>query len=285
MNAEFAVPCRVTLLSIALMLGATAPCRAQDVSPWDADLQSSLRLIAGSARQQSGAPLRAGMELRLKPGWKTYWRYPGDSGLPPVFDFASSENVASITVLWPAPERFPDGGGGNSIGYRGNVIFPLHVVARDAAKPVVLRLKANYGVCETLCIPARGSAELKLSSGRSTEEAALATAEARVPKPVALGAGHPLAVRSARRDAAGNRARVIVDVTAPEAAKVDLFAEGPAPDWALPLPEPVTGGAPGGRRFAFDVDGLPAGAKIEGAQLKFTLVAGDNAIEVTTRLD
>src|SRR6266542_1702588 len=83
--------------------------------------------------------VRAGIEIRLDPGWKTYWRYPGDSGVPPRFGFTRSENVASVSVLWPAPQSFSDGSG-RSIGYKDDVIFPLRIVPRDPAKPVVLRL-------------------------------------------------------------------------------------------------------------------------------------------------
>ena len=124
----------------------------------------------------------------MQPGWKTYWRYPGDSGVPPVFDFAASDNVKSVTVLWPAPVRFADGGG-NSIGYKGGVIFPLRVVPLEPGKPVTLRLNLDYAVCETLCVPAKGKAELELTDATGSQEAALKSAEARVPKPVALGRG------------------------------------------------------------------------------------------------
>jgi DsbC/DsbD-like thiol-disulfide interchange protein len=285
MRTGFTSHRRASICAIALLLSAVAPGRAEDASAWDTDLHSSLRLIAGSAPKESGAPLRAAIQLRLEPGWKTYWRYPGDSGLPPVFDFAASDNVSSAVLLWPAPERFPDGGGGNSIGYRADVTFPVHVVPRDRGKPVTLRLKAAYGVCEKLCVPAQANTELKLTFGPSSEESAVAEAEKRVPKPAALGQGDTLAIRAARRDAAGKRPQVLVDITAPKEAKVDLFAEGPTSQWALPLPEPVAGAPAGMRRFAFDVDGLPPGAKIEGARLKFTLVAGDSAIETSTKLD
>lgn len=275
-------------LAIALLFGAclaSGPCRADDVSTWDADTRSALRLIAGSAPAEGSAPLRAGIELRLEPGWKTYWRYPGDSGVPPRFDFSGSENVKSAMLLWPAPRRFPDGAGGNSIGYTGNVIFPVQVVPKDPAKPVTLRVKADYAVCENLCVPAEGKAELKLPLSRSSEDVPLAAAEARVPKPRPLGAAGGIAIRAARRELADGRPRVVVDVAAPAEANVDLFAEGPEANWALPLPEPAAGAPAGTRRFAFDVDGVPAGATIDGALLKLTLVAGDDAIEVSTHLD
>src|SRR6186713_2279422 len=102
-------------LALAFLLGAAGASRAEDASSWDSDQRSALRLIAGSAGH--AAPmLRAGIEMRIDPGWKTYRRYAGDSGLPPTFDFAGSENVKSVRVLWPVPRRFPDGAGGNSIG-------------------------------------------------------------------------------------------------------------------------------------------------------------------------
>jgi hypothetical protein len=81
---------------------------------------------------------------------------------------------------------------------------------------------------------------------------------------------------------------VIVDVAAPEGVPVELFAEGPTAEWALPLPQPAgpaPNGAPGTRRFTFDLDGLPTGAKAQGALLTFTAVSASEAVEVQARLD
>ena len=228
--------------------------------------------------------LRAGLDILLAPGWKTYWRYPGDSGVPPSFDFSGSRNVNSVTVLWPAPQRMKDGGG-QSIGYDRGVIMPLRVMPKDPNRSVILDLKLSYAVCEKLCIPAEAKARLKLVSTESSHEAALAAAEARVPKPAELGGKDSLAIRSVRREQGGSRPRVVVEVAAPKDAAIDLFAEGPTPEWALPLPEPAGSPAPGVRQFAFELDGLPAGAKPKGAELTLTLVGEADAIEVKTRLD
>jgi DsbC/DsbD-like thiol-disulfide interchange protein len=271
-------------LAFVLLLGAADASRADEASAWDTDQRSALRLIAGSTG--SGVlTLRAGIEMKIDPGWKTYWRYAGDSGLPPNFDFADSENVKSVSLLWPTPRRFADGAGGHSIGYTGNVIFPLQVVAQDASRPVTLRLKATYGVCEKICIPASGKAQLQFTAGQSSEDTALTDAELRVPKPTALAATGPLALWGVRRENSGSRQRVIIEVTAPDGAEVDLFAEGPTPQWSFPLPEPVESGPGGTRRFAFDVDGVPPGSNIAGAQIRLTLIAGEDAIEVTSHLD
>jgi DsbC/DsbD-like thiol-disulfide interchange protein len=271
--------------SLLFATAAAAPARSADASPWDNGTHWATRLIAASATESG---LRAGLEIKLDSGWKTYWRYPGDSGVPPVFDFSGSENVSSVNVLWPVPQRFPDGSGGHAIGYAGHVILPLQVIPQAAGKPVTLRLKLAYGVCEKLCVPVETRAELPLAGRSSVHDQAVAAAEARVPRPATLGDGGKLAIRAVRQEPASPpgslRPRVIVDVAAPDAAKVDLFAEGPTTDWALPLPEPVPS-APGMRRFAFELDGLPSGAKAAGAALRLTAVAGEEAIEVPIRLD
>lgn len=260
-----------------------SPVHGEDASPWATDTHSQVRLIAGSNAPRQPV-LRAGLDIKLAPGWKTYWRYPGDSGVPPRFDFGASSNVKAVQVLWPAPERLADGGG-QSIGYNDRVIMPLRVVPTDPGRPVLLYLKLSYAVCEKLCVPAEATARLALTPAASTQEAALAAAEARVPKPSKIGDAGAVAVRTVRRKDGGQRPRIVVDVAAPKDVAVDLFAEGPTPDWALPLPEPSGSPAPGLRQFAFDLDGLPAGAQPNGAELTFTLVAGTEAIEVKTRLD
>ncbi len=272
------------LLTAAALIGApSVNAFSADASPWDNDARSSARLVAAPARAKDGA-LRAGVELKMLPGWKTYWRYPGDSGVPPVFDFAASDNVKAVTVLYPAPMRFDDGTGGTSIGYKGEVILPLHVTAQDARKPVTLRLKLNYAVCEKLCVPAQAELTLALDDKAGAQHAAIAAAEARVPRRAAVGDKAALSVRAVRREAGAGKPRVLVDLAAP-AAGATLFAEGPTADWALPLPAPVEGAAAPLQRFAFELDGLPPGAKAEGAMLRLTAVSGEQAVEVEYRLD
>jgi DsbC/DsbD-like thiol-disulfide interchange protein len=276
-------PTRVTLAVVAILSLSPVAARAADASPWDADSRAGMRLIAGNQAHAADAPVRAGVELKLAPGWKTYWRYPGDSGVPPRFDFANSQNVKSLEVAWPAPHRFTDDSGA-SIGYKNSVIFPLRIVPQDPAKPVLLRLKLDYAVCEKLCVPAEGRAELVLDGTSSALDAALAKAEALVPKPAKAGDDAALAVRAVRQET-GEHARIIVDVAAPGDEPIELFAEGPTPEWALPVPEPADGAGAGLRRFAFQLDGLPPGASAVGTTLTLTLVSGANAIEVAAHLD
>src|SRR5262249_60059948 len=106
MNAM--VPARAALGFAATLLATSraVEARAEDASPWQKDGHSAVRLLAGS---RSGAVLLGGVAFQLQPGWKTYWRTPGDSGVPPRFDFSKSDNVEAVTVLWPAPLKFYDG--------------------------------------------------------------------------------------------------------------------------------------------------------------------------------
>ena len=274
-------PARFATFCLILAFAPIDRAFAADASAWDGDARSAARLLAANA---TGAQFRAGVEIRLAPGWKTYWRYPGDSGVPPRFDFSGSDNVKAVTVRWPAPQRFSDSDG-NTIGYNNGVIFPLQVEAQNPSEPVTLRLKLDYAVCEKLCVPAEAKAALALTDASSANEAALAAAESRVPRPSQVGAAGALSIVSVRREAGSAPPRVLVDVRAPAGAKLAVFAEGPTPEWTLPLPE-VSSGAPAGQqRFVFALDGLPAETKPEGATLRLTAVAAEAAIEANYRLD
>ena len=275
------VPIRATLgLAATMVVSCLAiEARAEDASPWQRDGHSAVRLLAGS---RSGAVLLGGIAFQLQPGWKNYWRTPGDSGVPPRFDFSKSENIEAVTILWPAPTKFDDGAGGHSMGYKNQIVLPLRIVAKNADKPVTLRAGINYAVCEKLCIPVEAIAELAFASVASTEDSALFAALDTVPKPASIGDPNPLTIRDVKRDGKNN---VLVDVIAPESKEVSLFVEGPTPDWALPVPKLVAQSPPGVKRFTFELDGLPPGASAEGAALKLTLVGGDRAYEFNVSLN
>src|SRR5258707_12327839 len=103
-----AIGVATTLLASSLAFAA----RADDASPWQRDAHSAVRLLAGS---RSGAALLGGIAFQIQQGWKTYWRSPGDSGVPPRFDFSKSGNVEAVAIPWPPRLKCPGGGGGPSI--------------------------------------------------------------------------------------------------------------------------------------------------------------------------
>lgn len=283
-EAAMLVPCAkrgLLRFGFVILLGAslTAGAQAQDVSPWQREGHSAVRLVAGS---RSGQVLLGGIAIQLQPGWKTYWRTSGDSGVPPRFDFSKSDNVEAVTVLWPAPLVFDDGAGGHSLGYHDQVVLPLRIVTKNADKPVTLRADVSYAVCEKICIPIESKLDLAFTSVVSTEDAALSAALDTVPKPANIGDPNPLTIRDVKRDGKSN---VLVDVATSDPRDVNLFVEGPTPEWSLPIPTAATSSPPGVKRFTFELDGLPTGAKPDGAALKFTLVGPDKSYEFNVNLE
>jgi DsbC/DsbD-like thiol-disulfide interchange protein len=266
-----------------LLMSGLSQAAAADASAWDKDTHSAVRLIAGNTAAGSQT-MQAGVSLAIEDGWKTYWRYPGDSGVPPRFDFSGSDNVGAVTVAWPAPQGFEDGGG-ISIGYKHDVVFPLKITPREPGKPVVLKLKAEYAVCENLCVPATGKAELTLDGRPSSLAGAVADAQAKVPQAAAPGAAGDLSLVSLHRENGTPKQQAIVDIRAAPDEKLQIFVEGPSPAWALPLPRQQSGAPAGQQRFVFALDGVPSGATLKGTELRFTIVGKDNATDVRARLD
>lgn len=242
----------------ALALSAVASAQDAAVSPWSKSTHSSLRLIAG-ATAPSGKQ-RVGVEIVMAPGYKTYWRSPGDAGVPPVFDWTGSENVGGLDVRWPAPERFEDGNG-YSIGYVGEIVVPVSVQPVDPQKPVTLVLKLDYAVCEKICIPAKGEASLWLEPGvTSVSSPRLESFETRVPSLVKLGPKKDkLAVLEVKPDEDGGDAGLRLSLQAPPEGMIeDIFVEGPGM-WSFG--KPAISPQPDGTISAFvKINDRPKGA-------------------------
>jgi DsbC/DsbD-like thiol-disulfide interchange protein len=94
----------------------------------------------------------AGLTVHLAPGWKTYWRAPGEGGIPPRFNWSGSQNVEGALVHFPVPEVSVINGI-RTIGYTEAVTFPIRFNTKDASLPVQLRGEIELGVCEDICVP------------------------------------------------------------------------------------------------------------------------------------
>ena len=92
------------------------------------------------------------LKITLAPGWITYWRAPGEAGIPPQFTFTSDSGITSITPHWPVPDVFDDAGL-YSIGYYDSVVFPLTVDTGDVSGDIPISGEVTIGVCEEICIP------------------------------------------------------------------------------------------------------------------------------------
>jgi DsbC/DsbD-like thiol-disulfide interchange protein len=150
------------LISTSTLVALAGSAGAEGVaSPWVEGYKNKARLLGGKASlpgtQES---LYGALEIEMPSGWKTYWRAPGDAGgIPPEFDFSASDNAKDVRVLYPAPHRLVDKTG-TTVGYKDQAIFPIAVTAQDPAKTVHLKIKAVYGVCKELCVPAEVELDL-----------------------------------------------------------------------------------------------------------------------------
>jgi DsbC/DsbD-like thiol-disulfide interchange protein len=173
---------RMQVLFLALTwLGSTlTTARAEDsASAWATGSKSAARLIAAPADAQSA--YRAGIEIKLAPNTITYWRSPGESGVPPVFEFSHSSNLRSVDVSFPAPKRINEDGS-DIYGYDTDVVLPIRVEPQERGKPVDLVLNLDYAACEKICLPVRAKLELSLPAKDAGSAATLAAAEAAVPR-------------------------------------------------------------------------------------------------------
>ncbi len=258
----------VLALSVWLMTGLSGNADTHGETSSVALPHSLVRLVGGGqAKTDRGTSYLAGIHLRLKSGWKTYWRSPGEAGVPPRFDWSKSENVARVHVLWPAPKRFKDAYS-VSAGYKHEVLFPLIVEPKDPAKPVILRLSLFYGICKELCVPAEANLKLPLPA-----EGDRALIQAFLKKVPGKAAPAELRIVKIMPQLKGKTPHLLVDVAYPSDAKDrDLFVEA-GEDYYLPMAERVT--EKGEKVVRYRID-LPQGEQLQallGRSLRFTLVS------------
>ena len=132
---------------VTLGLACALPARA-DFNSVDDLVQ--IDVLDGGLTAQ-GTYLTA-LRLTLKDGWKTYWRAPGDAGIPPSFTWQGSRNLGDLQITWPAPQVF-DAGGLRTIGYKNELVLPVEITPVDASRPVRLRGKMEVGICSDICVP------------------------------------------------------------------------------------------------------------------------------------
>ena len=182
---------------------------------------ASLRLIDGTGLDHG--TYAAGVEITMSPGSHTYWKMPGDAGVPPVFAFNGSENVDSATVLFPAPTRIVQDGL-EAFGYEDRVVFPVMIKPKDAAKPSVLHADVTYAVCNKICLPEHTAATLTLQPGGTGGSVApIDAALAKVPVPISPAEREKLSIT---RDRAAKKPTWTLAWTGATPVE-DIFADAP----------------------------------------------------------
>ena len=137
---------------------------AEAASDWQVGPKAEVRLISATTAVGDLEAIPLGIEVKLQPGWKTYWRSPGDAGIPPQVDFSGSTNVASMVFRWPVPERFLYYDF-ETFGYKKEVVFPVDLKLARPGEPAALRARVDLLVCDDVCIPHTMNVSLDLPGG------------------------------------------------------------------------------------------------------------------------
>jgi len=145
-----------------LCLSTALACIAGAALAGPADDIVSVEVISGW--QTANGSQMAGLRITLEPGWKTYWRAPGDAGIPPIISFAGSGNVSSTRMQWPVPDVFYERGM-RSLGYYNEVVVPIELMPRAAGTPITLTGEMQIGVCDEICVPAHLTFEAIIPPG------------------------------------------------------------------------------------------------------------------------
>jgi DsbC/DsbD-like thiol-disulfide interchange protein len=161
------------LFLVSALLSLAMPMSAARAESLDRVVQAELR---PGWRLPDGTHMAA-LHLRLSPGWKTYWRSPGDAGIPPLFRWQGSNGVS---VIWPTPKVFYQAGM-RSVGYEGGVVLPLRVRLDDPSADARLAGTVELGVCKDICMPHSVTVAGTLPAGARKPDPAIAAALASRP--------------------------------------------------------------------------------------------------------
>lgn len=273
----------VVMVLVASFMGVTGGVSAMS-SDWSVNDQGKLRLVSAIEGVGDRKSIALGLEFKLQPGWKIYWRSPGDAGYPPRIDWNKSENVKSATLEWPVPERFSVLGL-ETLGYKDEVILPLKVEPVEPGKPVTLRTDISYLTCDEICVPHQVKLDLDLpaAAAKPSDQAnVLARYSAQVPLE---GPRHDLSIQAVSLTPKGEDVVLKVKATAANSfAKPDLYVEGPEGAF---FTRPKVSYASDARSavLTLTAGGVPQ-KEFEAAPLRLTLVDQGRAMEhvVSVRL-
>ena len=112
----------------------------------------NFELLFGKKSKSNPSEILLGLKVNLSPKWKIYWRNPGDAGLPPEIKFDNANNIKSVNLLYPNPERF-NFFGIETLGYEKKVIFPLKILLKEQNQVISGILEFNAQVCSDICVP------------------------------------------------------------------------------------------------------------------------------------
>ena len=275
--------CRMAVLAnlaIFLSLAPTKPVLAGGTGEWVEGPHTRARLIAASWSGVGDADIA--IQIQLEDGWKTYWRNPGDAGVPPRFDWGQSTNLKTATASWPIPKRLPDPYG-VSIGYKGSITIPVKLKTSNAGQVVRIKLDMEYGVCAEVCIPVSSTLALELSPNPEdeTHNNLIAAWKAKVPSKDPASSGLKLTAIEPLKD---GKMGMLVTMTGTGGLKApDMLVEGPA-EYYFSIPELVSK-TTDQATFKFEIDGAKTLDHLKGKSMILTIIDKSRALEMNWPLD
>lgn len=271
------------MMALAAALAAfvsAAQAAEPGASDWASTETGKVRLIAAATATGETASLKMGLQFRLEPGWKIYWRTPGDAGYPPKVEWSGSDNTGMPVISWPAPKRFQLAGLQNH-GYSGEVVLPLDVPVIRPGQPVTVAASLDYLACAQICVPMQAALRLELPAGPPQPSVFVHDIGRFVALVPGDGARHGLRVDKVEAVGDGDAARLRLTITATEPfGHPDLFVE-PAELAGFEAPRVTL--SQGGRHAIIDAPVVKGTLQrpLAGAPLTVTLVDGNRSLEAT----
>lgn len=219
------------------------------------------------------------LQIEPKPGWITYWREPGDSGIPPELKLSSDSTVELTGMEFPVPKRI-DNGPVRDIGYDGPVTIPLRLEGLPGSSGTILTAHAFIGLCQNICIPFQ--AELSLTLPEASEPLdAFVVGEARRQLPETASGDFRVeaAVRSQKNDAL----TVTLTLPSPTEAPPQVFVTGAA--GTVYMDYEITQKAKDRVTLVMPIAGLPEKGDPEGQTWRLLAIAGERAMESPLAFD
>jgi len=279
----FFTPLRILNALFALVL-MTSPLIAQpSASPWSESEQTSVRLISAASAVGNAETLTFGLHFKMQPGWKVYWRSPGDAGYPPSLDWAGSSNLKDTQISWPLPHRFSVLGL-ESIGYKDEVVLPMTLRLQTPGEALKLRAVVDFLTCSDICVPYKMALAMDLPTGPAAPSSFAHLINRYSVQVPGDGSAHGVRIEKAEAARDGKDWTVRVTASADQAFDApDLFVEGPN---VLVFAKPDVRFSDNNRRAVLEakvwgVEDLPAPDGLVNTTLTFTLGDGERGAQQT----
>ena len=265
------------LLTVGFPAFAAAPApKVPTPTAWAENEQGEVGLVSAVNAVGDQGRVQLGLVFKLKPGWKIYWRSPGDAGYPPAIDWKGSDNLNDVVISWPGPHRFAVSGL-ETMGYKDEVVLPIIALLNDANQPLTIRAAVDYLVCDVICVPQHVDLALSLPTGAAqpSEHAHL------IGRYLAKVPGDPYSrgLKLVQTEATSDGQLKVVFEANPPLTDPDLFVERSD---QMQFSHPKIRKEQGGKRVVFHLTPVPKTGEgsLTDKPVTLTMVDGDRGTEI-----